>query len=650
MKNAKQRLFKVFLALQLCVFAFVPAAAQDFGFTTPYHWHEADLALLLPGDPEAEEGRLTSTLPAITTIVEVLPETTSDNEFPAMLLRHFQERARYQYRQMTWFGRPALHGQVEGNTPDGWAVNGRGRIGRLPDGRVLLIAIVGDVPIDEDWLVEVADSVVFSANSSPKAPAYRLLWTRPAPEIPANVTALAAAPPRLYTVDIERGVIVHNLADGAEIAAFPFQNPAQPTGAGVDAEGVVYVGDKACRCIRRMLPNGAWLESIGNFGANAPFDLAVAGRSIFATDITSTDYVLRKFTQSGEEVIPLSFNAAAPPLVASDEAGRVSVLEWLSSLMDGTVSGAFSTLDDDTPAFQWWVALPQETVRDIALRRYLAIAGDEVQFFHDAGLPNLRPPFTPVALTFDDEGTLYVAGRGGELAAYSRRLPPERIGDALLRAGVPVQGVLSEANPAQSWAYEGRMGEIISLQAVDLARRDFQAVGLDMDITLLAPNGSQVAYNDDQRGDSLFGIYDAHIPDVRLPADGTYTVNVGWRQGEGTYTLGLSRPQVFMLDGGVMRLEGRLQDVFPAARWTFEGSAGRTLTFTMRAESGTLDPALTLYAPDGSLVAYNDDAADPELGVSAQIVRVTLPADGLYTLEAGRFEGVGRFSLLIVEN
>ncbi len=68
----------------------------------------------------------------------------------------------------------------------------------------------------------------------------------------------------------------------------------------------------------------------------------------------------------------------------------------------------------------------------------------------------------------------------------------------------------------------------------------------------------------------------------------------------------------------------------------------------MMTETGTLDPALRLLKPDGSLLAYNDDAYDPELDVNAQIRQVRLPADGLYTVEAERYEGAGRYSIVIV--
>ena len=107
-------------------------------------------------------------------------------------------------------------------------------------------------------------------------------------------------------------------------------------------------------------------------------------------------------------------------------------------------------------------------------------------------------------------------------------------------------------------------------------------------------DGSEVAYNDDQLNADLFGVYDAQIPDLRLPQSGTYRAVVEWRQGEGTYTLGISTNQPLELSAeGVTHASGRLQDVFPVQRWMFDGHAGDVLTFTMTGESVTLDPGHT---------------------------------------------------------
>ncbi|PJF24087.1 MAG: hypothetical protein CUN53_19595, partial [Phototrophicales bacterium] len=98
---------------------------------------------------------------------------------------------------------------------------------------------------------------------------------------------------------------------------------------------------------------------------------------------------------------------------------------------------------------------------------------------------------------------------------------------------------------------------------------------------------------------------------------------------------------------GVTRVTGRIQGVFPRQKWQFEAAEGQALTITMLAASGTLDTLLDLTSPSGRRTAYNDDASDPALGVNAQIVRVQLPRDGIYTLDATRYEGTGSYELII---
>jgi hypothetical protein len=80
----------------------------------------------------------------------------------------------------------------------------------------------------------------------------------------------------------------------------------------------------------------------------------------------------------------------------------------------------------------------------------------------------------------------------------------------------------------------------------------------------------------------------------------------------------------------------------------FQASAGDSLTFTMLTTTGDLDPLLELLDPVGRRLAFNDDTNDPDLGVNAQIAGVMLPEDGVYVLEASRYEGTGRYEIVIV--
>ncbi|MEO8396690.1 MAG: hypothetical protein ABI700_27100, partial [Chloroflexota bacterium] len=261
------------------------------------------------------------------------------------------------------------------------------------------------------------------------------------------------------------------------------------------------------------------------------------------------------------------------------------------------------------------------------------------------------------ALAFSPDGSLYaadsVADSDGDqqtqIRAFNAHGTADRFGGTSLVLGVPVLGTLSESSPEQTWTFDGRAGQHITFAAVDQSINDASLFNLDMALRLLAPDGSELAYNDDQLGTNLFGVYDSEISDLTLPQSGTYTVRVEWRQGQGTYTLGLSTDQMLTLNpDGVTEVEGQLQDVFPVQRWAFSGHAGDVLTFTMSAEGGTLDPALALFKPDGKLMAYNDDAYDPELEINAQLSQARLVADGTYTIEASRFEGAGSYVITIV--
>ncbi|PJF25480.1 MAG: hypothetical protein CUN53_12590, partial [Phototrophicales bacterium] len=108
----------------------------------------------------------------------------------------------------------------------------------------------------------------------------------------------------------------------------------------------------------------------------------------------------------------------------------------------------------------------------------------------------------------------------------------------------PVQGTLTADRTEESWLYSGMAGEVITIAAVDLARPSPTALGLDMEIVLYAPDGSELARNDDHGGLDLYGVYDAQIRDLTLPDPGDYRIVVRSVQNTtGTYTLGVSAPR-----------------------------------------------------------------------------------------------------------
>mgnify|MGYP001357029021 CR=1 FL=1 len=226
--------------------------------------------------------------------------------------------------------------------------------------------------------------------------------------------------------------------------------------------------------------------------------------------------------------------------------------------------------------------------------------------------------------------------------------PPVRMGAPELVLNTPVQGYLDTENIVDSWTYSGHAGERVSFAVVDLARAFVFDLRLDMAIRVINPDGTEFGYNDDQVGTDLFGAYDALLAEVILPADGIYTIQVEWVQGSGWYTLGVSGESPIPTDADPITAVGTITNVFTVERWTFEANTGDQLTITMTADpSSSLDPMLELITPDGRSLALNDDAADLTLELNAQIVDIVIPADGVYVIEAGRFEGIGSYTLQV---
>jgi hypothetical protein len=210
---------------------------------------------------------------------------------------------------------------------------------------------------------------------------------------------------------------------------------------------------------------------------------------------------------------------------------------------------------------------------------------------------------------------------------------------------------LDEYTRQQAWTYAGTAGERISIFAADAS----ETGQLLPAVRLLTPEGREVAAASYAGFDPENPVLDAllyfgaQIADYALESDGVYIIVVERVEGAGVYTIGVSLTRSFALADSAAALAGDLSAAFPVDRWQFEGVAGQTVTLTMRPVSGTLDPQVRLVGPDGALLAENDDAADPALGSSAQIARVTLAQTGTYTVEAARFTGAGGYELAIVE-
>jgi WD40 repeat protein len=118
-------------------------------------------------------------------------------------------------------------------------------------------------------------------------------------------------------------------------------------------------------------------------------------------------------------------------------------------------------------------------------------------------------------------------------------------------------------------------------------------------------------------------------------------------------------PQRFALHEGENRGEIYLDS---EQAWEFQGEAGETVSFIVRADytpSGflpdapltrqrRLDTILSLYAPDGRLLDFNDDNRASAFYTNSGLVNVVLPATGLYRVEIGSYGGLTRGAYTLI--
>ncbi len=173
-----------------------------------------------------------------------------------------------------------------------------------------------------------------------------------------------------------------------------------------------------------------------------------------------------------------------------------------------------------------------------------------------------------------------------------------------------------------------------------------QSGNLDPYLTVYAPDGTP--YSDDDSG----GNWDAQVSFARAAA-GTYTITATRTSGAGEYTLtvdcvalvappapapgaggGVGQQQSVLCGGSV---GSTLNDAAWHDEWYFSLQTGETIDLTMTATSGNLDPHLDIYDVNQNWVASDNDSGG---GKNAHLV-YTAPADGWYTVYAGRAGGAG---------
>ncbi|MDX2140997.1 MAG: DVUA0089 family protein [Chloroflexota bacterium] len=252
---------------------------------------------------------------------------------------------------------------------------------------------------------------------------------------------------------------------------------------------------------------------------------------------------------------------------------------------------------------------------------------------------------------------VYTATEDGEYLIEVSRFGDSGSGEFVVTV---IFGAVWDVSEAATFLFDGS-GELTSdeteievgteLQAGDVVVITTLAVDAELDTTLrlLDPNGETVAENDD-RGDGTFNsqiIYE-------VSADGIYTVVVSSfnQEGEGVFLLSIAldpnaKPpfDYTSVDGETVgEFSGEIDD--NTETYELDLATGDIVFAYTDAENG-LDTTLTLYAPDGEIVAFNDDGVD---GTLNSLIVYTAPVDGTYTLEVAPFDDTqsGDFDLTVL--
>ena len=271
----------------------------------------------------------------------------------------------------------------------------------------------------------------------------------------------------------------------------------------------------------------------------------------------------------------------------------------------------------------------------------------------------------PAAGTYLVRATRYDEADGTSTGDYRLSVvasTAELPGTGQLTVGGSMRGEITATAYVQEYNITLDAGQVIT---VTMER---QGGDLDFYLSILGPNGAEVASNDDAPTQVGISALNSQIVDFRAPSSGTYTIRatrydeaqgtttgpyvlrVSGAQGNGPVATAVPRPTAAPSTGSSVEfgavltvgdtVTGRIDgDVF-AIDYPISLTAGETIGVTMVATSGNLDTFAIVYDPSNDPVAFNDDAPTPLNGNSynSQIVGYTALTSGVYSIRATRYD------------
>lgn len=210
--------------------------------------------------------------------------------------------------------------------------------------------------------------------------------------------------------------------------------------------------------------------------------------------------------------------------------------------------------------------------------------------------------------------------------------------------------------------FEAQAGDVVSLNTQALPDATDDENTLDTTIALIAPDDTQLAYNDDTHLADATGTMaierNAQLQAVVLPQDGQYRVRVdsfnGVSEGDVDVTLTFDDPFAAQIieetdDTVIITL------MLPASAiysYPIALEAQTRMTITARDTSGTLDPIIQVRDSAGNIVVQNDDHTTPLVSLNvldAQVTNWPVPEADEYIIEVVDFAGQAGTLQLTIE-
>ena len=270
----------------------------------------------------------------------------------------------------------------------------------------------------------------------------------------------------------------------------------------------------------------------------------------------------------------------------------------------------------------------------------------------------------PAAGTYLVRATHYNEANGDSAGDYRLSVlvsAPVEPASGMLTVGGSTRGEITVASFSQDYSIVLDAGQVIT---VTMER---QGGDLDSYLSILGPNGAEVAVNDDASTQVGITALNSQIVDFRAPSSGTYTIRatryaaadgtttgpyvlrVGTAQGGPVATPAVQPTTAPNTGGGVQAgavvtvgetVTGRVDASVFAIDYPISLTAGQTIGVTMVATSGNLDTLVVIYDPNNDAVSFNDDAPSPLNGNSynSQIVGYTALTSGVYSIRATRYD------------